>query len=167
MSEILQTVDRFLSHYFPGSRIDEGYYFVSIREGVEACIRHEQRQCLVDRICERPSLLVTVGVDPRPFVHATRVEQRVVDYNPDWDVHVSRPQWLAELPPQHVDVGALLSAGTEPGALVLIDPEGCVILDLYLRTVHAPSRALMESFLTGLEDAVDMMQDSDADQSSR
>lgn len=155
MSEIFQSVDRFLSHNFPGSRIDDGYCFVAIREGVDASIRHDQRQRLVDRICERQCLFISVGLDPRPFIHANRVEERTVDYNPDWDVHVLRPQWLAEIPPQQLDLGALLSAGTDPGALVLIDPERRIVLDLYLRTVHAPSRKVLQSFLAGLEDAVE------------
>jgi hypothetical protein len=155
MSELLQAVCRFLDENFPGSRIDDGYYFIAIREGAAAPIRHDHRQRLANRIGERRCLLVSVGIDPRPLLRTNRVEERTVEYNPDWDVHVPRPQWLVDLPPQRIDVRALLSAGTEPCALALIDPERRIVLDLYLRTVHAPTRAVLDSFLVGFEDAVE------------
>ena len=43
MTSLKERVESFLRESFPGSRIDDGYYFVAIRDGARALVDPDRR----------------------------------------------------------------------------------------------------------------------------
>jgi hypothetical protein len=143
----------FLASTFPGSTIDDGYFFIVIRGGAERFVRYDKLQEAVDRITDGRCWLVTVNVDPRDLVEPDRIEQRTVDYNPDWNVHEPMPQWIVDVSSTRVDISALIARRKEAriGAYAFISADRRVAFQLPERSLIAASRSEMERFGEGLE----------------
>lgn len=95
--KISEEVLRYLNANFKGSTIDDGYYFVSMRAPVRWRVHDSAVEEVGERLAESGSWVITVGVDPRPYVSASTIEQRTVTYTPDWNVEKELAQWLVEL----------------------------------------------------------------------
>jgi hypothetical protein len=148
----------FFKTHFPHSTVDDGYYFVAVRDGVSAIVQQDRRQEIVDRLTRSSeTMLVSVGIDPRPRCAVNEVDASTIDYNPDWDVHVPRPRWIARIPTQHLELEPIYrdaDATRDPCGFVLVDLKKRIIVDVLLRTIHAETSADLAAFLQGLGDAV-------------
>ena len=147
---ITEDLHAFLDATFPGSTIHDGYEFVSITAPVDRMVRHDQRQRVADRICAGRGWLVAVGVDPRPWMNSTRIEEQTTCYNPDWNVQQYMPMWIAEIQAASFDLGAMFGAMKSPGVLALISADYNVAL--HARRLFARSDAELARFAEGLED---------------
>src|SRR4051812_45907429 len=88
----------FLYRHFPGSTLDDGYFFVMIEAPVARRVQRGKVQEVFQRLLDAPSWLVTVNNDPSDSIDATRIEKHSTDYTPDWSHSDAVPQWIAELP---------------------------------------------------------------------
>src|SRR5262249_36165525 len=109
-SKFSEMVRSYLHSNFPGSTIDDGYYFVSITGGVRCRVDDAFVQEIGERLAEPGSWVITVGVDPRSYVSASSTEERSVYYKPDWDVEIKLSQWLVELGEAGIKLRSLLEA---------------------------------------------------------
>lgn len=108
----------FLYRHFPGSTLDDGYYFVHIQAPVARRVHVDKVLEVFEKLVDAPSWLITVNDDPSDSIDATRIEQRTTSYNPDWNYCVDVPQWFAALPAKpRVDVENLLTRMKPIGAL--------------------------------------------------
>jgi hypothetical protein len=151
-TDITDRIRAFLDATFPGSDIDDGYYFVSIKPRALRRVKRASLQQVVDRLCENDCWLVFVGPDPRKHVHARAAEQRTVVYAPDWNIQERRGEWLLDLEPGRVDMEALGRMMDWPGALIVIDPQRRVVFDHRLQRLYADSEDHLISFIRGIED---------------
>lgn len=138
--KLSERVRAFLDARFPGSSIDDGYYFVRIVAPIEVQIRDEDRQRVAERVCAGRCWIISVGVDPRLHLKVLEGEQRTVTYNPDWNVERDLPQFLVEARTALIELDALLSE-EQPSALVFIDPDHGIVFNAGLRRVYATSDA--------------------------
>lgn len=151
---ISDKVRSYLNADFKGSTIEDGYYFVSMRAPVCWRIQDGAVQQVGGRIAESGSWVITVGVDPTPYVKASTVEQRSVLYNPDWDIEKELPQWVVELAEAGIELRSLLEAESVPGAAAIVNPKRGIVLDANMRRLYANDEAALKALLTGLEHAV-------------
>lgn len=120
-TKLADEIRAFLDETFPGSSIDDGYYFVNIKAPVSRGVVHEQSQRIVDQICAGTCWVIAVGLDLPSHVRARVIEQRLVTYNPDWNVQKEMMQWLAVIEDGKVDLGATLEGADLTGTLVFIN----------------------------------------------
>jgi len=149
-------VRRFLESHFPGSSIDDGYYFVILESAAWRRVRDdpfELLQRVADRVSERSFWLICVGADPRDLVPARVAEQQTTLYTPDWNVQQELPQWFLAVDPVKFDLRRMLRALGSPAALVFIDPARRIIFDARYRRVHATSEGDLDAFFAGIEDS--------------
>lgn len=149
-----ESVRKFLDANFPGSSLDDGYYFVSIGACPNWRVHDWAVQQVSDRLAGEGTWLVTVGVDPRPYTNARYVEQRTVVYTPDWNVEKKLIQWLAELAEPGIRIRPLLDAETVPGAAAIVNPQQGIVFNANARRLYARDHATLERLLDGMEDAV-------------
>lgn len=140
----------FLSQHFPGSTLDDGYYFVQIQAPVTRRILSDNVQDVFEQLLDAPSWLITVNVDPSDLIDATRIEQRVTSYNPDWNYSEDVPQWIAELPARaRVDLGELRKRMKPLGALALISHAHRIVFDIHYMRLYAASQQELDNFVGG------------------
>lgn len=138
----------FLSRYFPGSTLDDGYFFVRIEAPSTHRVRREMAQVVLDRLCDGPSWMVTVNLDPNTAVSPVRLEQTTVAYSPDWTASEEIPQWFAELPLRaRVDLAQLRGRLKPLGALAFISVQHRLVFDVQYMRLHAASVADLDRFL--------------------
>jgi hypothetical protein len=140
----------FLYQHFLGSTLDDGYSFVRIQAPVTRRVHHDKVLEVFDELVDAPSWLVMVNVDPSDLIDATRIEQRVTSYVPDWNYSEEMPQWIAELPARpHVDLGALRKRMRPLGALALISSAHRLVFDIHYMRLHAASQQDLDTLVRG------------------
>ena len=150
---IRMDIYEFLARHFPGSTLDDGYFFVQIEGSTTRRVRRERANEVLEKLCREPSWLVTVNNDPHGSVSPVRIEQRMTNYNPDWNYNEPIPQWLAELPAMpRIDLDALRRQSKPLGALAIISPSHCIVFDIHYMRLHAASQEDLERFARGSED---------------
>jgi hypothetical protein len=150
--ELRSEVYDFLYSTFPGSTLDDGYYFVHVKAPVSRRVRRVSATDVLTRLVDEPSWLVTVNADPTGFVGAARFEKGSTTYNPDWNISEEMPQWIAALPANPVvDLDGLRKSMKPLGALALISPSHRLIFDVRYMLVHAASNADLDALVKGNE----------------
>jgi hypothetical protein len=147
----------YLGSHFPGSSVDDSYYFVTLQGGARRHIiddPFELLQRVADRLCERQFWLVAVGMDPREFVEPRVVEQEATFYQPDWNVDEKLTQWFVAAAPAVVDLKRMLASLKSPAALVFIDPARRIVFDAVYRDVFATSEQDLNEFFSGIESSI-------------
>src|SRR5262249_18304524 len=149
MSDSIRTdVYEFLGRQFPGSTLDDGYFFVQIKAPIVRDVRRDRANTVLDKLCDTPTWLITVNNDPRDLIEATRVEQGTTSYNPDWNHSEDVPQWLAELPARpRVDLDALRKRSKPLGALAVISPDHRIVFNVHYMRVYAATEDDLGRFL--------------------
>jgi hypothetical protein len=143
-------VCEFLDRSFPGSTLDDGYFFVRIEAANSRRVRRESMSAVFDRLIDRPCWLVSVNNDPRDFVESPRLEQGTTDYAPDWNYTEPVPQWFVELPIRaRVDLEGFKRRMKPLGALAVFCPDQRLIFDVHYMRLHAASNEDLERFVEG------------------
>lgn len=140
-------VRSYLDEHFPGSSIDNTYYFVTFNSPVNASIPEAQVGSVAANLAQPGAWLITVGVDPRAFVKPRKVEQSTVLYQPDWNIEKKLVEWIIEIDEPGVDMLRVLSAETSPGAAAIVDGRRHLLFDANARRVHAADQATLDAFL--------------------
>jgi hypothetical protein len=145
----------FLDAEFPGSTLDDGYFFVRIEAPVSQLVHRDRLQPIADRLGEGDAWLVVVSTDPRDVLPGADVEERAVDYRPDWDVDDKMSQWVVELHDRTVPLAPLIARLAPASALSIVNASKRIVLDVGTARVYAASRDALDRFFQGIEDSVD------------
>lgn len=152
-------VRTFLDQEFPGSSMDEGYYFVTIEAPIRGTVRDDPFQLLertVERICRHGCWAIVVGTDPRPYLRVGEADSREVNYRPDWNIEEPMTQWVVEHEGGGVELRSLLRNMTLVSAAVFIDSKQRVVVDAGKRRVYARSADELARFIEGIEDCIEL-----------
>lgn len=137
----------FLNRHFPGSTLDDGYFFARIEAPVVRNVHSDKLGEVFDKLVDAPSWLVTVNNDPTGLIDARRIEQGLTSYTPDWNYNEDVPQWFVELPARpRVDLQSLRRSMKPLGALILVSPTHRLIYDLHYMRLYAASNEELERF---------------------
>jgi|SRR5664279_6077877 len=150
-TKLADEIRAFLDESFPGSSIDDGYYFVNIKAPVSRGVVHEQSQRIVDRICAGTCWVIAVGLDLPSHVRARAIEQRSVTYNPDWNVQKEMLQWLVVMDDGKLDLAKALEGADLTGTLVFVNQSSGMVFNAYLRRLYGLSQSAMDVFANGIE----------------
>jgi hypothetical protein len=145
----------FLDTVFPGSTIDDGYFFVRIEAPVAQLVHRDRFQPIADRLGEGDGWLVVVDADPRGVVPGADSEERTVHYRPDWDVDEKRSQWVVVLHDTRVPLAPLIARLAPGSALAIVNAGKRVVLDVGTARVYATSLDDLHRFFDGIEDSID------------
>jgi len=148
---VFAELSAFLEKDFPGSDLDEGYYFVRIKAPHETAAIRGRMQPIADDLCAGRAWLVVVGADPAPFTKAA-IETREVRYRSDWNVDEPKTMYGAELAGP-VDITALGNAIRGPGTEVIIAPDRGLALDVSLARVHAKQKTELDRLVAAHPDS--------------
>jgi hypothetical protein len=147
-----QEIVSFLGATFPGSTLDDGYFFVVMKAAHALAVPHGAAQRVVDKLCAGRCWLVCVGGDPGSHVRASRSEKDTVRYTPDYDIAQPMERWWLALDPAPVDLQTIRTAMSPPSALLFVDPEHRVAFHANFNRVYAASAEALEAFRAGLEE---------------
>ena len=145
----------FLDATFPGSTLDDGYFFVRIEAPASQLVHRDQLQPIADRLGEGHAWLVVVSTDPRDVLPGANVEERTVDYRPDWDVDDKMTQWIVELHDRTVPLVPLIARLAPASALSIVNASKRIVLDVGTARVYADTRDALDRFFEGIEDSID------------
>lgn len=132
---LLDELEALLARDFPGSTLDEGYWFVKIKAPHEGCVAGGRSQPIADDLCAGRAWLLVVGADPAPFV-GTATETRRVQYQSDWNVNETMTMYGVALAGP-VDLAAVGRSLRGPNALAIVAPDRGLILDVAMLRLHA------------------------------
>ncbi len=145
----------FLDAVFPGSTIDDGYFFVRIEAPAAQLVHRDRLQPIADKLGEGNGWLVIVDADPSDLLPGADLEERTVDYRPDWDVDEKMRQRVVELHDTSVPVAPLIARLAPASALTIVNASQRIVLDVGTARVYAGSRDDLDRFFQGIEDSVD------------
>jgi hypothetical protein len=95
---IFREVEAFVGRAYPGARLLNGSPFFEIEAAHYRKLVFRKEQAVADELLREACWLVTVGVDPQPFLSAVdAIEQRSAYHAVDYGKDVPAVQWVAKV----------------------------------------------------------------------
>lgn len=140
MTPICREVEDWLADNFPGSTIEDGYYFVRIKAEVECQVLLPESQAMSDYLTRGRCWIISVGGDLTPFTNPTRVEQDMTIYNPDYNIWEEIPRWIAETENVSLDIQGLIRSMMSEGILAIVAIDLGLVFNFSLLRLYATSK---------------------------
>lgn len=146
---LIAQVEDFINTYFPGSLLKAGFEVIVIDAKATFCVTNRDvHQKVVDMLCESPSWLVSVRIDPDLRCNQTAVEKRIVTDDRYWDSTDEYLQYFMALQGS-IDLKSIKKTGS-PSSIILIEPKRQIIINLLTLRIYATEFARIEALLKGI-----------------